>query len=75
MGTICNKTDALAAMCDRCDFDNSTMNCGFVAGHYAPTPSTVVPRICATDYEEILKNQYNADIREYNDTGLSPHTE
>lgn len=74
MGTICNKTDARVAMCDRCDFDNTTLNCGFVAGHYAPTPSTVVPQICATDYEEILKNQYNPNLREYNDTNLSPHT-
>ena len=74
MGTICNKTDARVAMCDRCDFDNTTLNCGLVAGHYAPTPSTVVPRICATDYEEILKDQYNPNLREYNDTTLSPHT-
>ena len=73
MGTICNKTDARVAMCDRCDFDNTTLNCGFVAGHYAPTPSSVVPRICATDYEEILKNQYDPSLREYNDTNLSPH--
>lgn len=74
MGTICNKTDAPVAMCDRCDFDNTTLYCGFVAGHYAPTLSTVVPQICATVYEEILKNQYNPNLRQYNDTNLSPHT-
>ena len=74
LGTICNKTNAGVAMCDRCDFDNTTLNCGYVPGYYNPSPATVVPRICATNYEEILKNQYNPNLRFYNDTTLSPHT-
>lgn len=74
LGTICNKTDVRAAMCDRCDFDNTTLNCGYVPGYYDPSPATVVPRICATSYEEVLKNQYNPNLRFYNDTNLSPHT-
>ena len=74
LGTICNKTDARVAMCDRCDFDNTTLNCGYVPGYYDPSPATVVPRICATSYEEVLKNQYDPNLRFYNDSNLSPHT-
>lgn len=51
------------------------MNCGFVAGYYQPSPWTVVPQNCATEYEESLKNRYNPNLREHNDTNLTPHTE
>lgn len=74
LGRICNNTDAPVAMCDRCDFDNTTLNCGYVPGYYDPSPTTAVPPICATNYEEVLKNQYNPNLRFYNDTNLSPHT-
>ena len=74
LGTICNKTDANVAMCGRCDFDNTTLICGYVPGYYDLSPTTAVPPICATNFEEVLKNQYNANLRFYNDTNLSPHT-
>ena len=74
MGTICNKTDANVAMCDRCDFDNTTLLCGYVPGYYDLSPTTAVPRVCATGFVEILNNQYNPNLRFYNDTNLSPHT-
>lgn len=61
-------------MCDRCDFDNTTLNCGYVPGYYDPSPATVEPRICAANYEEVLRNQYNPNLRFYNDTNLTPHT-
>ena len=74
MGVICNKSDARSAMCDRCDFDNTTLNCGFVNGHYVPTPAVITPPLCRTRYVEILKNPHNPDRRTFNDSGLEPHT-
>ena len=74
LGTICNKTDANVAMCDRCDFNNATRICGYVPGFYNPTPTTASPQVCATNYEEVLKSRYNPNLRFFNDTNLSPHT-
>ena len=62
------------AMCGRCDFDNTTLNCGYVPGYYDLSPTTAVPEICATSFEEVLKNQHNPNLRVYNDTNLEPHT-
>ncbi|XP_048585709.1 usherin isoform X2 [Nematostella vectensis] len=73
-GAICNSSQALTARCNRCDFDSSSLNCGFVKGYYAPTLVTPTARTCASEYVELLNGVPDPNKFTLLDVGLSPHT-
>ena len=73
-GVVCNHSSDASARCNRCDFDSGARFCGSVPGYYTPTPTTPIPRVCTSEFVEVLGDQFNPRLKWFNDTGLTPHT-
>lgn len=71
-GTTCLKSFQSTAMCNRCDFNQNTLYCGYVDGYYNPVSPTPPSDDCGSEFTDIGSG--DAGFRSYDDQGLEPFT-